>query len=297
MPATFVAPDAFDLRVYRDLYPDLAHLDDAALLAHYERHGRNEGRRAHRIPDRVQFAALAADATALEIGPFAQPLLSGPRVRYADIYPTDELRRMAQRAGLDSDRVPQIDWVVKPTDLGAIDATFEVVLTSHVIEHQPNLVGHLRQVRALLEPGGCYLLAIPDHRYCFDHFKSPSTIVDVLDAFVRDVHRHDPRSLIRSRYQVTHNDPVRHWAGDHGLPDHNPHFPFTDRIQLLGDALAMLDSHSGGLYDDHAWFFTPDSFGAIIDDLTALQLVPFSVERLYPTLHNTLEFWAILRAQ
>lgn len=289
-------PVAFDAAIYRSLHVDLSHLSDDALARHYDTHGRSEGRRAHALADRTQFAALAADCKSLEIGPFAAPLLQGPHVRYADIYSTAELRRMSVTAGLDPERVPNIDWVVGPNDLGAIDDTFDAVLTSHVIEHQPNLVGHLRQVHRLLRPGGRYFLAVPDHRYCFDHFKAPSTIVDILDAHVRNVALHDPRSLIRSRFQVTHNDPVRHWAGDHGAADHNPHFPSADRTQLLRDALSMLESHSGGLYDDHAWFFTPDGFASIIDDLSRLELIPFALERLYPTLHNTLEFWAILRA-
>jgi hypothetical protein len=30
-------------------------------------------------------------------------------------------------------------------------------------------------------------------------------------------------------------------------------------------------------------------------DLLALELIDLQIERLYPAMHNTLEFWAILR--
>ena len=290
-------PLEFDPSVYRSLHTDLVKFSESELRAHYDRYGLREGRRAHAIPDRASFAALISTEHALEIGPYAQPLLRGPRVKYADIYSTAALREMAPSTNLDPAGVPEIDWVVAPHDLGAIDEMFDAVLSSHAIEHQPNLVGHLRQVSRLLRPGGRYVLLVPDHRYCFDHFKTPSTIVDVLDADAGKVRLHDPRSLILSRLLITHNDAARHWRGDHGEPEHNPHFPADDRIKLLRDALELLRSAPSALFNDHAWFFTPDTFRQIINDLTSLELIDFRLERLYPTLRDTLEFWAVLRKQ
>lgn len=288
-------PPDFDAGIYRSLHTDLNGFSDNQLAAHYRDYGRQEGRRAHSIQDRNAFAELIANDRALEIGPYAQPLLRGPHVRYADIYSTAQLRAMAPAANLDPERIPDIDWVVAPTNLEAIDEKFDAVLSSHAIEHQPNLVGHLRQVSELLLDEGRYLLLVPDHRYCFDHFKTPSTIVDVLDAFARNVTKHDPKSLILSRLLITHNEPSRHWSGDHGLPEHNPHFPHDDRITLLASALELLNKASDALYNDHAWFFTPDSFVSIMNDLKVLGLTNLHVERLYPTLRNTLEFWVVLQ--
>lgn len=288
-------PADFDPAVYRTLYPDLATKNDAELARHYNAHGRREGRRAHALSDRREFARLAAGVTALEIGPFANPMLAGPDVSYADISPTPVLRELAGRLDLDPAGVPEIDWVVAPNDLGVIDRRFDAVLSSHAIEHQPNLVGHLRQVDALLNDGGRYFVLVPDYRYCFDHFKSPSTIVEVLDAYVRDVRLHDPRSLMLSRLRLAHNDAVRHWAGDHGNPDDHPSFPGQDRLTRLRLALDAMAGDPEVLKNEHAWFFTPDTFVDIVADLTALELVDLRLERLYPTLYNSLEFWAVLR--
>jgi SAM-dependent methyltransferase len=288
-------PLEFDPDIYRSLHADLAKFSVSELRAHYDRFGLREGRRSHSIPDRSAFAALINTELALEIGPYAQPLLRGSHVKYADIYSTAALREMAPAMNLDPAGVPEIDWVVAPHDLGTIDEMFDAVLSSHAIEHQPNLVGHLRQVSRLLRPGGRYMLLVPDHRYCFDHFKTASTTVDVLDADARNVRLHDPRSLILSRLLITHNDAARHWSGDHGEPEHNPHFPDDDRIKLLRDALELLRTAPSALLNDHAWFFTPSSFRGIINDLTALELIDFRLERLYPTLRDTLEFWGVLR--
>ena len=295
MPVVDELPLDYDATLYRSLHSDLASMNDSRLANHYRLHGRREGRRAHSLSNRNEFAALAMTGRALEIGPFANPLLAGPNVSYADIDSTEELRKLAVQEQLDPNGVPNIDWVVQPNDLGVIKDTFDTALSSHSIEHQPNLVGHLRQVSQLLVAGGRYFLLIPDHRYCFDHFKAPSTIVDVLDAYARNVTLHDPRSLIISRLRMTHNDSIRHWNGDHGEVDVNPWYPELDRIARLRLAL------DGALYDpaklrnEHAWFFTPETFDGIFADLVALELTNFRLERLYPTMRNANEFWAVLR--
>ena len=295
MTSVVPLPEEFEADLYRSLYPDLASMGEKQLHRHYQKHGRSEGRRAHSLVDRTRFAALASQGRTLEIGPYANPLLKGPAVSYADINTTEELRKLAAQEGLDPNGVPEINWVVQPNDLGVIDQQFDTVLSSHAIEHQPNLVGHLRQVSRLLAPEGRYFLLVPDYRYCFDHFKTQSTIVEVLDAFARNVTLHDPRSLLLSRLRMTHNDAVRHWDGDHGEFDVNPWFPEMDRVARLKLALNGALTDPSTLRNEHAWFFTPDSFASILDDLFSLELIDFKIERLYPTLRQSLEFWAILR--
>jgi len=288
-------PLDFDATTYRSLYPDLTHLNDRLLQAHYERYGKEEGRRVHTLANRNEFAQLLSAERALEIGPFTRPLLSGPKVSYADIYSTEQLQEMAPGIGLDATGVPIIQWVVSPGDLGAIDEKFDAVLTSHVIEHQPNLVGHLSQVSGLLNEGGRYLVLAPDYRYCFDHFMKPSTISEVLDAHVRKLAMHDPRSLIASRLLLAHNDAVRHWGGDHGDVNINPAFPDRDRTTRLKLAVNQAVDTPETLVNEHAWFFTADTFVEIMSDLLALELMDLEVECLYPSMRNTIEFWAILR--
>lgn len=294
---TYSPPPEFDAVTYQRNHTDLGHMSESELLQHFRDFGLREGRRAHSIVDRVAFADLVKDKRALEIGPFTRPLLKGPRVAYADILSTNELANLAPRLGLNPEHVPNIDWVISPGDLSAIDETFDAVLSGHVIEHQPNLVRHLQQVAELLPVGGDYLLLVPDLRFSFDHFMRESTISEVLDAHARGVLRHDPRSLIASRLTRAHNDSARHWVGDHGDPGVNPDFPHHDRKTRLELALAQAIHAPETLSNEHAWFFTPTNFRSILEDLKSLQLTQFRIERLYPTLANTLEFWVILRKE
>jgi SAM-dependent methyltransferase len=288
-------PAEFDERAYRSNYPDLQNMSSPELVSHFHEFGIPEGRRGHSIVDRVAFAQLLNGRRTLEIGPFTRPLLAGPTVAYADILSTEQLSELAPKLGLNAADIPKIDWVISPGDLSSIDEVFDAVISGHVIEHQPNLVGHLQQVADLLPEGGVYFALIPDLRYSFDHFMPESTISEVLDAFARRVVRHDPRSLIASRLTRAHNDSIRHWSGDHGDSNVNPEFPNHDRKTRLEMALAQAIHTPETLSNEHAWFFTPHNFRTILEDLASLSLTRFRIERLYPTLANTLEFWAILR--
>ena len=239
--------------------------------------------------DRNSFARLAPSHTSsLEIGPFAAPLLTGNHVKYADVLDTEQLRIRANEIGLDSTKVPKIDFVVDANDLSSINRKFDSVLSSHCIEHQPDLLGHLKQVAELLEKDGRFFLLIPDHRYCFDHFQTPSTIADVLAAHHENRNRHTLSTVIRHKAFTTHNDAIRHWDGDHS--DEQP--ASASRIR---NASQLFDEHQNEYLDCHAWYFTPESWSEIINLLSQLGLVEFEIERLYETKKNQLEFWTILR--
>jgi SAM-dependent methyltransferase len=143
-------------------------------------------------------------------------LISGAGFEYADVAARDKLQRRAVSKGIDPNRIPEIDWVVEPNRLSMIPGHFDSVLSSHAIEHQPDLVAHLNEVADLLVDGGRYFILIPDHRYCFDHYLAPSTIAEVLQAREERRSSHILRSLIEHRVLTTHNKPVLHWAGEHG---------------------------------------------------------------------------------
>ena len=293
---TGIPPQEFDAQLYKNLWTDLADMSEAELAVHYQEFGREEGRRCHQIVDRSQFASIA-DGMVLEIGPFASPVIKGPQARYADILPTEQLKKNAVELGLDDSSVPNIDWVVEPTDLSPIDQTFDSVFSSHAIEHQPNLVKHLQQVESLLNEGGRYFLAIPDHRYCFDHFKPTSTIDEVIGTYLEAPRAHSARSVIQRLRLNTHNDSVRHWEGDHGSIGDNPYYPDLKGLELIRQAVNEFDAMGSTPLNEHSWFFTPEEFRKIISTCFELGLIQLTVERLYPTMRGSIEFWAILCKQ
>lgn len=225
-------------------------------------------------------------SSAIEIGPFFRPILEQNTAKFFDVLTTEELRQRATDLGKDPSKVPEIHYVSRDADLSIIDETFELVASSHSIEHQPDLIEHLRRVQAVLSPGGVYALIIPDCRYCFDHFLPPSHIGDVIEASLERRTRHKLSSVIEHRALVTHNDPRRHWKGDHGIPISN--------LRFILDAIREWKESNGGYLDVHAWQFTPDSFRALIDALYELEFIGLKTCRVYQTPYGSNEFCAVI---
>ncbi len=281
-------PDEVEPEIYRSLHPDLAHMSDAELLDHYENFGHNEGRRANGLRDRNDFAALVPkSATVIEIGPFCNPLLCGPNVSYFDVLSQEENVERARLIGLDPAGVPHIDYVSQTSDLSTVDHCFDVVISSHCLEHQPDLIGHLQGVEKILKSGGSYFLLVPDKRYCFDHFIPLSNLSEVIVAHREQRKMHILRSVIEHRALITHNDSLRHWQGDHGVIFDN----FEQRLQA---ALQEFDDANGKYIDVHAWYFTPESASVIFTALQSTSLSQLVVHRVYSTRYGAGEFWMIL---
>ena len=281
-------PEAFEFNCYRSLSRDLDIFDDAAVHPHYLKYGLSEGRRANHLVTRRDFVALIPpEAETLEIGPFHNALLSGPRVCFFDVLTTPGLVERARSHGVTQPTVPLIDFVSPTGDLSIVDRSFDYVVSSHCLEHQPDFLSHLLQVERLLRPGGRYFVLVPDKRYCFDAFIGESTIADVLEAYAGRRKTHLLKSLIEHRALTTHNDPRRHWAGDHGD---------NQRGQQKRIAAAMLEyeAAAGRYLDVHAWYFTPASAQQTLAVLRELDLLTLVVERLYPTRYNSNEFWMVL---
>lgn len=281
-------PPSFDSAYYLAANPDLD-LSAEAAADHYARVGRTEGRVASPLALRENLIGLIADEarSVLEIGPFCNPLLRGPEVAYLDVLDADQLRARAVEIGIDPANCPdRIDYV---GGLDRVRRRFDAVVSSHAIEHQPDLVGHLRQVEHILEPDGLFCLIVPDKRYCFDHYIAESTIAQVIQAHREQRRVHSLGSVIEHVALTTHNDSRRHWAGDHGAE-----IP-ADRAERVEHAIQSHDFGGGRYIDVHAWYFTPDNFRTIIETLSALDLIGLELAGVYDTVRERNEFCAVLR--
>ncbi|SEK98713.1 class I SAM-dependent methyltransferase [Nitrosovibrio tenuis] len=283
-------PPELDCHIYRRLHEDLAHMGDNQLLEHYNRYGKPEGRVSNGLANRKQFASLVAPGMqALEVGPFATPLLHGDNVSYCDVLDRDGLKKRAGDLGLDPDSVPTIHHVLGPQGLDGFTGEFDAVLSSHCIEHQPDLIHHLQQVqRKLKNDGGRYFILIPDKRYCFDKHIAPSTIAEVVQAHEEQRTVHTLRSVVEHRSLTTHNNARRHWRP----LDAEQHFIDPEKVQ---NAINDWRNAKGRYIDVHAWYFTPDSFKEIIGLLRSLNLINLTAERIYSTRFESNEFWAVLK--
>ena len=282
-------PLEYDGAFYRERYPDLAGFDDQALAAHYLDWGLAEGRVASAAAEREGFLDLVLGAETgamLEIGPFCRPLIKGDNVRYLDVMDADALRQRATEIGLDPSDCPA--HIHYTGELAQIDDTFAAVVSSHAIEHQPDLVRHLQEVDRLLDPGGRYHLIIPDKRYCFDALIPESTIANVLYAHEQKRVVHSLQSVIEHRAMVTHNDPGMHWAGEHGP------FPPDEQARRVRVALDEFEAAQGGYIDVHAWYWTPEGFRQTMGVVYHLGLTKLRPVRVYQTPALRFEFCAVL---
>ncbi len=280
-------PEPFDPECLRGRYGDLAAMSDDQLVDHYARYGRAEGRIASPAALREGFIPLApADASVLEIGPFCQPVMTGPNVRYLDVLDAAGLRARGEAIGIDTHQTPDVIHFTQ--GLGeAAGQGFDILFSSHNLEHQPDLIGHLKEAAAALAPGGVYMLIVPDRRYCFDHFLPDLTLARVLDAHLEGRVVHTAQSVIEHRAFTCHNDTLRHWQGDHGPePD-----GLDGRVEY---ALNELKVAAGSYVDVHAWQFTPNAFHQIMTRLHALGWSPFRPLRVYDTAYGRNEFTAVL---
>lgn len=230
------------------------------------------------------------ERTVLEIGPFCNPVLRGANVSYADVLDRDGLVDRATAIGYPAVFAPDIDFVAPNGDLSAIDRTFSAALSCHCIEHQPDLIGHLRQVSRLLAVGGTYYVIIPDKRFCFDATLDTSTAAEVIAAHLEKRTVHTLQSVMEHRALTTHNDPARHWRGDN--KDANYDDEVIRRIPL---SIAEHKGANGSYVDVHAWQFTPDSFASVFGVLRRLKYIDFDISDLFQPVPQRNEFAVILR--
>lgn len=277
----------FDPAYYTTRYPELGYMNAQEAADHFVQYGIAEGRQGHPRGSRPTFVEhIAALETILEIGPFNAPIARGNNVRYLDVLDAAQLRQRAEACGMDPNGCPETIHYVG--DISDIHDSFQGVVSSHCIEHQPDLIHHLGGVARLLPVGGFYFLYVPDKRYCFDHFLPESTIAEVMLAHEERRTTHVLRSVIEHYALVTHNDARRHWIGDHGVE------PFASRVPKVQWAIEHY-RNAKDYIDVHAWYFTPDNFWEIMSMLYQSGMSALKPVAIYPTLRDELEFFAILR--
>jgi SAM-dependent methyltransferase len=283
-------PDEFDLEFYRN-YDDLRGFSDDQLRSHYAVRAHMEGRAGSPWGFREHFVSLVPpESYALEIGPFCSPSLRGPNIRYFDVLDRAGLTQQALRYNFPSPDPPEIDYVSPTGDLSVVQETFDCVFSSHCIEHQPNLISHLNNVSNVLPDRGRYFLVIPDKRFCFDHFRCETTVAAVIGAHVEARTAHTAKGILEHRLLMTHNDPVRHWNGDHGEPAWQA-WGITYVMQTCREVREV----RGHYIDTHAWHFTPGSFRSVTTKLYEFGLIKSRPLRVFQTPYGRLEFCAIMQ--
>ena len=156
----------------------------------------------------------------MEIGALDKPIVppDTPGVFYVDHADTDSLRaKYGDDPHVDKDRLVRVGGVWgTQTLLQACGhaAPFDLIVASHVVEHVPDLITWLEELRSVLTPDGRVRLAVPDRRYTFDHLRRETEVADVLDAWIQRARRPLTRCVLDHALHVAPVDAWQAWQPD-----------------------------------------------------------------------------------
>jgi SAM-dependent methyltransferase len=240
----------------------------------------------------------------LEIGALCNPVVPPEcaGISYVDHLDRAGLRqKYATDPNVDTERIVPVRYVWTGGPLVDVVGArrFDYVVASHVIEHVPDLVGWLRSVAQVLRPAGVLSLAVPDMRYTFDCQRKPTTIAELLEAYLMQYRRPSIRQVLD---HFVHNvDVPGHCSAASLWADSTlaARVPRTRPMLLkeLGEAGVRkhFDAIQAGEYiDTHCTVVTPESFLGLLTELAGLDLIGFCVKAFHPTAMNDHEFIACL---
>ena len=172
--------------------------------------------------------------------------------------------------------IEDVDLIGSASDLADLtrvrygeDHCYDWILSSHNIEHIPNPIRFLQQCSAVLRPRGVLRLAVPDKRFCFDHFRPLSDVSELLQAF------HENR-MQPTEYQIFREESLQSAPGPRGIG----WTPARRNLSLYREWFGVNGRVPTEYIDTHCWAFTPESFELIILDLVAFGLVDLEIDSI-----------------
>lgn len=204
----------------------------------------------------------------LEISPSNNPIFSGAKY-------------WGLNDGYNKDDVP-LDYTCA---IEEVPEHFDYVVSSHVIEHIPDPLGHLISVSKISDS---YYFILPDHFYCFDHFKRPSSFLELIEAYMDKRRIHTKHISLEDKLMRTHNDPIRHWNNDHGeCPKFDP--------EKLNKTIDLIQSYKkDALVNAHGWKFRPALFEQFLKMINEAGILKCEY-KVIPTAKNDFSFYVSLR--
>ena len=232
----------------------------------------------------------------LEIGPLHNPILRRPQadVLYVDHVGTAGLRaKYRDDPEVDPARIVEVDivWSAGALADACGGGRFDYVVASHVIEHVPDLIGWLAQLKSVLHPSGTVRLIVPDRRYCFDYRRETSSAADLILAARAGATAPGPRQILDFMLNIAPLPLEQAWSGrEPPRPPPQPH-------EYEHAIAAMEHARSTGAYHDvHCWVFTPLAFARLMRQLAAYGLLGFACSRCTATAPGALDFFVHLVA-
>lgn len=294
-------PDSFDDVFYKARYNED--------YQHYIKSGRELGLQCTRGQDLRKIFETeilpSFSRPVLEIGPFIDPFLRGDNIMYFDVAPWSGLVKKATELDfIVSPNPVEITYVDGNGDLSSIAASngeaHDLIVSSHVINMQNDMVRHLQSVSDLLTSGGYYVLFVPDKRFRIHRLVEETTIAEVLDDYYNERQTLTLRSVVESAVlQAPTTDSYSSRRGQSSSTAR--HLKSSDDPKLLESIRNALDTYqqlaldaSPINYDIPQYHFTPQTLALMLDTLFIMKLTDLRVHQLYETQSGANEFSIVL---
>lgn len=237
--------------------------------------------------------AVDRSARGIEIGPSHSPVApksKGFRVTTIDMINKETLLEKYKNQSVNLENIEDVDFVWRGQSYAALvgeRSAFAWIVASHVIEHIPDIIAFLKDCEELLSDAGVLSLAVPDKRFCFDHFRPISGLARILDCHYSNLTKHTTGSVVEFMLNAVSKGRQIAWSKGQ-IGDYNF---LCDLDSVRAHFKQNLDAPMN--MDVHAWCFTPASFRLLIHDLNLLGLTVLQPIRLFPTEGH--EFFIALR--
>lgn len=228
----------------------------------------------------------------LEVGPSHSPIApksDGYNVEIIDTKEKELLISDFEKIGVDTSKIEEVDYIWNGetyADLTKKESYYDWIISSHSIEHTTDLVSFLCDCESILKDDGVLSLAIPDKRFCFDHFRPLTGLGKVIDSYREGKTRHSYGTHIEFCLNFCEDNGAGSWRG-------------ADKaeLELVNDyTYAVSKAESAELSreytDAHEWCFTCHSFRLMIHDLQQLGYIKFKEVSFIET--GEFEFYIVL---
>ncbi|MCH7803350.1 MAG: methyltransferase domain-containing protein [Acidobacteria bacterium] len=219
----------------------------------------------------------------VEIGPSHSPVApkkEGYKVHIIDHMSREQLIAKYKDHHVNLENIEEVDFVWRGenySELTGKDKYYDWIIASHVIEHTPDLLGFLNDCDTILKDDGVISLAVPDKRYCFDHYRPITGISQIIDSHFQKTIIHTPGTVAEYYLNVVSKAGNIAWDSS-ATGRYNFVHSLEDALQGMKSAL-----NKNAYLDVHAWCFVPHSFRLIVHDLFRLGLIPFQEVGFFQT--------------
>jgi SAM-dependent methyltransferase len=287
LPNVPAADENFNEAAYLAANPDVAAAVSNGICpsgwVHFDLYGRHEDRLLRPelcLSGAIQLSrieklryGLKLEGKGLEIGPYFRPLMpksEGYKVKTIDVFTREQLLKIAVQQQVDPSKIEEVDFIWDGRDLSEITGyagDLDWIVSSHVIEHVPNLIGFLQQCSKLLKDDGILSLAVPDKRYCFDFFRSRTSLSAVIDTHLGTQKTHTPGAVAEYFLYNCRKGRALAWG-----PTHRGALTLTHPLRFVQEVFRKALT-SDEYIDIHAWCFTPSYFRLIMHQLFLLEFI------------------------